>query len=324
MSKLRLYDNTRISAFKRCPRYYYFRHVLDWDTTSKKVALVYGGAWHAAMEIVWPAMVAKKPKEEIAEMAFLAWVQYWTGEGLPYPMSYEDQQTYSPRTPGNAQEMLYEYIDTRYPEVASGSIELISCEKAFVVPLDPEDDTLFYVGKIDKVIRQRGRHRAIEHKTTTAYRKDGKFSPTFLDSFSPNSQVDGYLYALHMTYPDEVSGVWVDAALVHKTETAFKFIPIERQLRHLDGWLWDTRTWIDQIEAHTAQLEHCSASDPYMAAFPKNTNSCFDFNTSCAFIDLCKMWPNPIGKPVPGGYEVRRWDPLDHIDAMHLLPHKET
>lgn len=321
MTNLRLYDNTRISAFRRCPRYYFFRHVLDWETKTKKTALIFGSCWHAAQEIIWPMMVDKVDKHMIMAVAYEAWLAKWREEGMNYPLAYEEEKELAPRTPGHAQEMIAAYVDERYDSVANGQIELISCEKAFVVPLDADDDTLFYVGKIDKVVRQRGRYRAIEHKTTTAYKKDGPFRSTFVDSFSPNSQVDGYLYALHMTYPGEVSGVWVDAALVHKTETGFLFVPVERQMKHLDAWLWGTRYWIDQIEANKKHYEEeCSVDDVYMAAFPQNTNSCFDFNSACSYLDLCKMWPNPIGKPVPPGYEVNKWDPLDHIDAAQLLP----
>ena len=119
----------------------------------------------------------------------------------------------------------------------------------------------------------------------------------FLDSFSPNSQIDGYLHAARILYGDEVKACWIDASLVHKTvHDEFKIIPIERQFTQLDSWLWETRHWIQEIEGnwnalsdHGPENQYDMSDDPYMAAFPKNTGACQDFARSCTYIDLCKM-----------------------------------
>lgn len=320
-ARLRLYDNTRLSDFKRCPRLFYYRHVRNWRRDGTRVALAFGSAWHSAMEVVWAMLIAnERPNNEVAEVAMTAFIDTWTREGMPAPadIDYEQEQELSPRTPGNALEMIHAYIETRSPQLRSGELELISVERPFAVPLDPNDPTLFYVGKIDKIVRTKSKWRAIEHKTTTAYSKGSKFRGSFVDSFSPNSQVDGYLYALHMLSPGAVDGVWVDAALVHKTEQGFKFIPIDRQLEQLDSWLWETRSWIDQVEANKARLEETGTQDRYMPAFPKNTNSCHDFNTSCSYLDLCKAWSNPVGKPLPPGFVEDKWDPLEHLNMEQL------
>lgn len=320
MTTLRLYDNSRLSDYKRCPRYFYYRHVLGWVRDGDALALVFGSAWHKAMEVVWPALIDKRPHAQALTEAVDAFILEWKANGLPFPLDYETEEQYSPRTPGNALEMLAVYIESRHKLLESGDLELVSVERPFAVPLDPDDPTLFYVGKIDKEVRvaRNGRIRAIEHKTTTAYSKQAKFRASFIDSFSPNSQIDGYLYKLHMTSPGAVDGVWVDAALVHKTEQAFKFIPVEKKMDQLDAWLWETRSWIDQIEAHKVRLASTGSQDRYLPAFPKNTNSCHDFNKSCQFIDLCKAWANPIGKELPPGYRLEPWDPLERIDAEKL------
>lgn len=322
-ANLRLYDNTRLSAFKKCPRYYFYRHVMDWEVVARRMPLVFGGAWHAAMEVVWPMLAAGQKKTDVMNMAYAAFVQKWVEEGLPEPklISYEMEKELSPRTPAVALEMIAAYVDERAKHIQG--MEIISVERPFVVPLDPQDDTLFYIGKIDKVVQQRGKKKAIEHKTTTAYKKDGKFKTNFVDSFSPNSQVDGYLYALHMTYgTNNVSGVWVDAALVHKTETGFLFVPVEKKIEQLDMWLWETRYWIDMLEANLKNtLEYGNPSDKYMASFPKRTESCFDFNSSCEYINVCRSWPNPLGHDTPPGFKVHKWDPLEfNPDAAKLLP----
>lgn len=318
MTNLRLYDNTRVSDYRRCPRYYMFRHEFNWTPKETRVPLIFGGAWHAAQEVIWASM-GKLQKRELATRAYGAFLQHWCGEGMPAPadMDYEMEKELSPRTPGRALEMIVAYIDKRWTNAAD--FEVIAIERPFVVPLDPDDDSLFYCGRIDKIVRRRGKVLGIEHKTSSEYRKNGPFKSTFLESFSPNSQVDGYLYALHMMFPNEVGGVWVDAALVHKTEEGFAFIPIEKQMDHLDSWLYDTLWWIRQIEEEKAKLEaerQVQGRSKYLQAFPKRTSACRDFGALCQYLDLCKAWPNPVGKPLPPGFIEEKWNPMDHIKGL--------
>jgi hypothetical protein len=48
-----------------------------------------------------------------------------------------------------------------------------------------------------------------------------------------------------------------------------------------------------------------------MKAFPKNTESCVDFGSRCAYQDFCLAWANPLQRMdiVPGGYRQEFWDP---------------
>jgi hypothetical protein len=140
-----------------------------------------------------------------------------------------------------------------------------------------------------------------------------------MDSFSPNSQVDGYLYAAHLIYGDKVKACWIDASLVHaKEHNGFRFIPVERQLQQLGAWLWETRYWIAQIEANESAYGNYihandEAQDEYMPAFPKNTSSCNNFG-NCSFLDLCKMWSNPAVKKDPPGFAVDHWEPFNVLE----------
>lgn len=331
MAKYRLYDNTRVSAFKQCPRKFFYRHIMHWTTDgSFAPELAFGAAWHSAQEVMWPGMIDKVRKDELIMNSYMAFLATWKEEGGPDPdeIDYELEKSLSPRTPGNALEMIAAYIDTRYKAIQSGEYELISVERPFIVPLDPNDDSLFYIGKIDKVVKRGDKYYAIEHKTTTLGKKqtDGHqgFRTMFIDNFSPNSQVDGYLYALHMTYPGKIGGVWVDAALVHKSEQAFLYIPVEKKMDQLDLWLWEVRSWIDQIEHHKEAMANTKPEDPYMAAFPKDDGRCFDYMRPCSYLNLCRAWANPIGKEIPPGFKIDEWNPLDHVPAAPLLDKMES
>jgi len=324
----RFYDNTRLSAFKRCPRYFYFRHVRHWTPSGTSAALVFGSSWHAAMDALWPILCSPDKftnceLSSIADAAIDAFDANWVENGFTSmkDMGPDEANRLTPRIPGVALEMLYEYIEARTKMLLSTDFELLAVEPPFAVPLDPDDETLFYVGRLDKVFKYRGKIYVGEHKTTTAYKKDGPFRANFLDSFSPNAQIDGYLHAVHMLYGEKAKAVWVDAALVHKTvHDGFSIIPVERKFAQIDAWLWDTRRWVDVVETEAKIYEDIGQKAdnlPYLPAYPKNTNSCMDYG-GCPYSSLCKMWGNPEGQDCPSGFVEERWSPFDELKLSEL------
>lgn len=318
----RYFDNTRISEFKACPRRYFFRHIMDWVGIGFSSPLLFGSAWHAAMDKVWELGSDSENAQSLgteswANEAFEAFMDEWIeGGGPPMEEIDEDwQYKLGMRNPMVAKEMLYGYIDERRSLFQRDSFELISVEQPFAVPLDPDDATLFYVGRFDKIFRVKEGVIIGEHKTTSLYAKLGGFRNMFLDSFSPNSQVDGYLHAAHILWGDEAKSCWIDGALVHKNHhDIFKIIPIERQFTQLEAWLWETRHWISEIEMNYEAMKQEGVENlSYMPAFPKNTGACQDFARNCSYIDVCKMWPNPLGKDLPGGFKKEHWSPFERL-----------
>lgn len=262
----------------------------------------------------------KSDTSTIVKKAMDAWLTYWEAESDgadPHQLTDEITGRAEIRNSSTAMEMLFNYIEERRGIFQSRDFKLLAIEQPFAVPLDPERPDLLYIGRLDKVFQYQGRIYIGEHKTTTSYKKDGPFRSDFVDSFSPNSQVDGYLYAAHLLYGKKVKAVWIDAALVHaNVHDGFRFIPVERQLQQLSGWLWETRYWIEQIEANKRALltnELDIGAMEYMPAFPKNTTSCTNYG-GCPYLDMCKMWSNPYEHDDPPGYNVQKWEPFDALE----------
>ncbi len=326
----RFYDNTRLTDYRRCPRYFYFRHERGWVREEPEAAPVFGISWGSAMDSLWHDIALSTDhydKEKILLRALGAFTSTWVKEGMPAldEIGPEEYQRLGARHPGTALEMLYAYFEQR-EDFIKNKITLLAIERPFAVPLDPNDPTLFYVGRMDKEIEieWNGRVYPLDHKTTASYAKSGGFRSMFLDSFSPNSQVEGYIFSAKVEYKDKLKGVLIDAALVHKTEQAFRFIPIEKEFEQIDAWLWETHDWIRKIEADKAALfrgeekHKRGGSPPYLSAFPKNTNSCHAYNRPCPYLDPCRMWPNPIGKDLPPGFKESRWSPFEKLGLSEL------
>src|SRR6185437_404933 len=331
---LRLYDNSRLSDAKACMRYYLLRHVYGWTAEGVAVPLVFGSSWHAAQDVIWSnhtKLYGEAPvRNAVIEEAYAAFLKEWTEGGLLHPdnMSPDDIDTYGARTPQIALEMAYGYIEARENLFTDPPFELMAVEEPFIIPLDPDDTTLWYVGRLDKKFRWKGKVRGLETKTTSLYRINGGFSADWIDSWSMDDQTDGYNFRLYTEYGKESGGVIIDGALVHKkVHDAFKLIPLEKQPNQLDAWLYDTRTWIDNIEANKAVLEERSKLDtPYLAAFPRNRRSCVGKFGKCQFFDLCRAHANPakIRDEVPMGFKVEHWSPFDTLNLEKLGLDKES
>src|SRR5688572_16229077 len=107
---MRYYDNTRISDYKNCPRFFYLRHVRDLVPFSTALPLVFGLAWHDAMDVVWTEVKNGKADDQIVPIATAQFVHTWKEQGLPYPLTMDQQENFTPRTPAIASEMLYGYL----------------------------------------------------------------------------------------------------------------------------------------------------------------------------------------------------------------------
>lgn len=322
---IRYFDNTRVSTAKNCLRMYYLRHKRDWVRDGKAIALAFGSCWHESMDVVYGLTWTDKTNKEIHTLAVLRFNQKWVDEGYtPWEeMSPEEEDRCAPRTPGIAAEMLYNYIELNRNRLKK-NYTLVAIEPPFAVPLFPDNPNIFYIGRLDKVIQENstGKKIIVEHKTTTSYKKNGPFRADWMESWSPNSQVDGYLYSANLVYDNEVKEIWIDAALVHKTvHDGFKFIPINRSFEMMNGWLYETRFWVNLIISQEEELERVREDDRnigYMPVFPKNTGSCSHW-AGCSLRDICKMIPNPeIEMEPPLGYKEEHWSPFNTLELEKI------
>lgn len=311
------YDNTKISAYKVCPRSYFLRHVMGIRPTGTGIALIFGLSWHDAQDIVW-AHAKKFSPDDLAELSFMAFQKTWEENNLPVDIPLEMEQMYLPRTPSIAKEMLYNYIDKRWDMLQS--CDVIAVEQPFAVPI-PGMSGHWYIGRLDKTIDFNAQRLVIEHKTTTAYATQGNFRTDYVDSWFMSAQCKGYQFGAGLFFSN-VDGVWVDAALVHKkVHDAFKFIPISHNFTLLQEWIEGTKSWVDQISREETLFQIEGRLTPGM--FKKNEESCFGKYGPCPFIDICRSVADPSTLPeVPGGFVHDPWEPFDILGLNKLV--KET
>lgn len=329
MTTLRLYSHSRLETFRQCLRKGYYSYIRQWAGEGSGLDVTFGSSFHAAMDVIWANHKAQGDERKAATaQAYQAFIAEWVKAGFTHPdeMSPDDFDALGAKSPPIAHEMLHNYWDAREHIFLDPSFELLDIERPFAVPLDPNDPTLFYVGKLDKIFRYRGRVIVGEHKTSGQYKIGGVFRQSYIDSFSPSAQIDGYLFALHMLIAEgafgheaKSGGVWVDAALAHKKiHDGFKLIPIERKMEHLDEWLWEVMTLVDTIEGNKAALAGASPEQPYLAAFSKNTSACGNYS-GCRYRDLCRSYANPEReRETPLGFVVKAESMFERLKLEKL------
>lgn len=323
------YDNTKLSCYKTCPRQFYFRHVRNWRREGNSAAISFGLSWHAAMDIIW-GLAGKKSDDQVVALAYHKFLETWQEEGFKHPddMDFDELEKLAPRTPMIAAEMLVHYLAKRKDFILNS--EIVAIEQPFAIPLYPDDDCReFYIGRIDKVVRNNGRIFPIEHKTTSMYQgraPDHRLKPDYIEQWSLNAQVDGYLNTTAMNYGKELKAIYVDAALVHKkTHNVFQFIPIERALTQMDAWLFDARDWVARVNFDMDRLREVRETDKameditYLPAFPRNTESCQGkYNQTCSYFDLCRFWDNPEEHTLPEKFIEEEWNPFELLNIAEV------
>lgn len=327
----RFYDNTKLSSFGGCPRRYLLRHHEGWNVSGGMPAAPgYGICWHAAMDAVWNPEYKDLPDMGLVKKGFQSFMASWEEMELPDQTDVTSgewkRMADRGRVPDNAAEMLLNYVSKRRSFLRQH--EVLSIEQPFVVPLHSDVDDVMYCGRLDKVIRKKnGKVWIVDHKTSSSYSKTSDFQESFTETFSPDSQIDGYLYAGHMLFGENFEGVWIDAALVWKTRAdVFGLIPVRRDFDHLDAWLMETRQKIESIESHVAVLDEYLYQHPekedmptWLPSFPKNAPmACYEWNNPCMFHDICKVHSNPLKIERPDYFIIDKWSPFEHNNLAQL------
>jgi PD-(D/E)XK nuclease superfamily len=228
------HDNSALDNFRTCPRKYMYRNVLDWAPEGTSHDLIFGLCWHAAMDIVWKHASSALSDADLQALAMAAFMDTWFEY---YPLekenpSFTDQDERFPKVPSRASDMVFHYIRRKRAYLAK--YRIVGIETPFIVPL-PEFTDTFYIGRKDKTYDIDGQIRDVDHKTSKVD------SDTWKNTFFPNSQVDGYMYAGYLMFGDNYWGLEIDGALVQKGSPKsaredyppginFMSIPIQRTL----------------------------------------------------------------------------------------------
>lgn len=314
-------DSSKIQAFMDCPRQFFYRHVLGWEVDSTNVHLVFGEAIHQALEHI----ALHGFSDDIVAEAFQLFLS-------TYRQHFPDDLTdglREPKTPNYALAVLAEYAH-KYSSIDKG-VEVLHTEVSGTVPIQlaKTGEKLLHF-RIDQIRKKEGSIWGVDYKTT------GNLSSNWIDQWYLSFQIGLYTHVLYCFYgPDAVKGMLIDAIEVKRATKAllaegrltggvFDRVPVCRTPDMMQVWLWDANHWYDWVKFEFERLDGCKDADPFLMAFPRNTQNCTKY-FGCAFRDFCMAWPNPLRKVdlMPPGFRLSWWDPREHVSASKKLVHIE-
>lgn len=284
-------DNSKLTTFMDCPRQFFYSHVLGWRVDDKfdKFHLIFGEAWHRAVEVVDILGFTNEAVEK-AYQAFLE--EYTKSFGL-------DETPHDAKTPGNALFALATYAET----YKAAGFKPIYTEIAGVVPIS---DTRLIHFRLDEVAEKDGYFYFIDHKTGS------QDSRPWRDQWATSSQMSTYTHAMYCHFePEKVWGGRVRGAIFTKTKRCTHIeVPVYKTMAIMNAWLHNTNYWFERLEVEFDKLSRAKASDPVLEAFPLNTQSCTKY-FGCKFQPFCTSWANPLQRcqTVPSDFVVEHWDP---------------
>lgn len=303
-------DPSKVTCYLTCPRMYFYQYVLGWRPGEISNHLIFGSAWHKAMEI----LIVEGYETENIIKAHEALVKEYRKTFDP-----ETDELYMPKTPETALIVLAKYVQRYRADHIRYTFDHV--EIAGKVNIS-DDHTLHF--RMDSIAHDKdGVHFSLEHKT-------GSSTYMWAEQWPLSMQVGCYSHVLYCMYPEEkVQGVVMNAAFFKKAKKGWEqaltgqrltvqppydFLRYEatRSREQMQNWLWHAVHYMDMIKWNFDILDSCQDSDDVLMAFPMNPKNCAQYGRMCEYHDFCNMWPNPLrkcGGDPPMGFITEHWDP---------------
>jgi hypothetical protein len=299
-------DTSKLLDYIGCPRRYFYRHMLGWISDKPNNHLVFGEAWHRALEV----LLQRGYEAEAVTDAFEVFMQCYRPE---FPEDTDEQ--FHPKTPAVALQALLEYC-TRYNRDAQ-DFQLLNTEVSGCAPLS-QDLSIYF--RLDAICRSNsnGKYFVLEHKTAgNPY--------MWAERWLLSLQVGTYTHVLYCLFkPEEVFGVVMNGTFFQKRRTnPIDFLRFEcpRTEEQMRVWLFSVLSQANRIQYDLDLLRQCSEDDAILGAFPLNPENCTSYGKLCPYHDYCVAWPNPLRRchePQPG-FKVEFWDPRNHGPKTNVI-----
>lgn len=289
-------DSSKIQEYMGCPRKYFYRYMLGWETQGRNIHLIFGEAWHRAIEV----LMRKGYTGEAIKEGMMKFEEYYRR----YYEEYEDENN-RPKNVEHALEALIEYC-VQYQDI--DKFEVLYTEVHGTIPLD---DKRMIVGRIDSICKDERGYFSLEHKTGS-YK-----TSTWAEQWTLKTQIGTYNHAMMCMFPpEEVYGVIINGVFFYKTKTEFLRAPIRKLKSSMQIWLDNTLYYYKQIEKDMALMleeENYEMDSETMKSFPMNPESCTKWNRICRYSDFCNTWSNPLQRcdEMPLDFEKVWWNPAE-------------
>jgi PD-(D/E)XK nuclease superfamily len=295
------WDSTCLGAFKKCPRYYQYKHIEGWQTLEESVHLRFGQLYHSCLQNYDVARNAGDEHEDAMRKAvrqLLVDMQGWDPD-------------HGIKTRDTLMRTAIWYMDEFQMDTAK-TVELANgksaVEVSFKFELDfgpdwqePTDDTnsrfrsYLLCGHLDRIVLFNDELFVMDRKTT----KFSLPSAYYFNSFEPDNQMSLYSVAGQLVLGNVIKGIIIDAAQVAVGFSKFVRGFTHRSQEQLGEWLVDLRHWLELAERYAVA-----------GYWPQNDSSCDKYG-GCEFRKICSLSPSARKRFLPSSHKKEElWNPL--------------
>lgn len=295
MEHYQVLDSTKLQCYQACPRQYFFEYVLGWRADRQSNHLVFGQAWHSALEHIYKNGM----KPESIYDGFQEFLKVYRQE---FPDNTDEW--FGGKSPAAALQGLIEYANQNVEDVYR--YKVLATEVSDNLPITEQDSI---VVKLDAVLQNvdTGRITIMEHKTGSAA---GQW---WARQWHLSLQVGAYIAACNHFYEVEDTPCIVDGTFFLKTKRTFQRELVMRSQESLLNWANTVLSLINRIERDFEILaDEDGESCRTQKSFPQNPGACSNYG-GCQFHDLCTCVANPVEAAangrMPGGFKEYWWEP---------------
>ena len=284
-------DSSKLNCFLKCPRKFFYRYLLGWEKEGDNHNIVFGSAWHQAMEQLLKIGYNRQGLEAGYESFLTTYREFF---------SELTDSDYAPKNPANALLALSEYAQ----HWKNDNFEVLYQEISGALPIDDEGTEIYF--RLDNILRDGDTIISLEHKTSKYLQS------WWSDQWALALQPALYTHVLFSLFEvEQVFGVKINGAFFKKTGNDFLRVPVRKTLAQMNSWFEELNLWVRLLKANMTQLALSKTSDGYLAAFPKNPTACQEYMKTCEYHNFCTAWPNPLQRvdQIQVGFKESFWDP---------------
>jgi hypothetical protein len=291
-------DASKLTTYMACPRKYFFGYILGWEPTIPNNDLVFGSAWHVAMEHLLLNGYTSNVVDEACELFF----HHYRKELGP-----ETDENFAPKNPANAMIGIGRYAANF--AIEEKNYKVMHTEVAGRVKIG---DNAILAFRMDCIRRDRdnGLIEVLDHKSSG--RKISGWNRLQWQSV----QLLVYMHVLYSLWDyNKIKGGRIRCTWFYsKGRQEFDEELVEKSPVDMQSGLVDILTFYDYLMRDMYLfIDTCGDDEVAMPAFPRNPESCYKYGRICQFFDACNTWSNPLQhcEHVAEGYKQVYWNPLE-------------
>jgi hypothetical protein len=306
------WDSTSLGEFKTCPRKYYYRIIRGLAPLDISAHLVFGLAYHAALEAFDRALTKGSDYDAAVLIAARAALDATWDNDLDRPWVSEEKT----KTRDTLLRTVIWYLDFFKDEsmktvVFSDNRPAVEISFRFDSGLKAKltGENYIFCGHLDKVVSFLGRKYIVDRKTSKSELND-----SYVAHYTPDNQVSLYAIAGGIVLDQPVAGILIDAVQVQVNGSRFHRFQVDRNKQQLEEWLNDAEFWLNQAE-QCAKDDYWPMQDKACGNFervkPLSEDSFGGYSGGCPYREICSTCGVTRDAVIRTGFKIEPWNPLD-------------